>query len=372
MRRLFPILLLGTILAPVIAGADKQEDLEKLRQRIQALQQQMEQSSASKFEAADSLRQSERAISNSNRKLQSLDLQQLKTSADLTRLQSQSALLADELQDLRARLSALLYQQYLGGRREYLQLLLENRDPDQAARDLQYYSYIMRAQAELLSELRAKLGQLDALTAQARQKSDTLRSLRQSASSEKLALERERQARRQILVKISAKLKQQNREITHLQRNEKRLSRLVENLSHLSDQGGGQTLDMLKGRLSLPVHSHPSNRYGARRPGGNLLWKGWFLPAPNGQPVRAVAGGRVVFADWLRGFGNLLIIDHGKGYMSLYANNETLYRQVGDVLIIGDVIATVGSSGGNDKSGLYFELRHNGKPLDPAKWVAKR
>lgn len=372
MKRSFLILLLGATLAPALAGADKQEDLDRLRQRIHVLQQQMEKSSASKSEAADALRQSERAISDNNRKLRVLSQQQQKTSADLARLQIKSSRLTQKMQGLRTRLSALLYQQYLGGQREYLQLLLDNSDPDQAARDLQYYGYIMRAQAALLGELRANLAQLDALTAQARQKNEKLDSLQQSAATARQALEHERQARKQVLARISVKLKQQNREISRLQRNEKRLSRLVENLSQLSEQGGSRSFDKFRGRLPMPVHSRPSNRYGARRPGGNLLWKGWFLPAHSGQPVRAVAGGRVVFADWLRGFGNLLIIDHGKGYMSLYADNETLYKQVGDVLHKGDVIATVGNSGGNDKSGLYFELRHNGKPMNPAKWVAKR
>ena len=100
-----------------------------------------------------------------------------------------------------------------------------------------------------------------------------------------------------------------------------------------------------------------------------MAWTGWFLRTAPNQPVKAVAAGRVVYADWLRGFGNLLIIDHGQGYMSLYGNNETLYKQVGDSLRGGDLIATVGSSGGNEDSGLYFELRFEGKPFDPSKWV---
>jgi septal ring factor EnvC (AmiA/AmiB activator) len=100
-----------------------------------------------------------------------------------------------------------------------------------------------------------------------------------------------------------------------------------------------------------------------------MAWTGWFLRASSSQPVKAIAGGLVVYADWLRGFGNLLIIDHGQGYMSLYGNNETLYKQVGETLHGGDIIATVGSSGGNADSGLYFELRFEGKPFDPGKWV---
>ena len=121
----------------------------------------------------------------------------------------------------------------------------------------------------------------------------------------------------------------------------------------------------------MPVKGVVSNKFGSARPDSTVLWKGLFLRAAANQPVKAVAAGRVVFADWLRGFGNLLILDHGKGYMSLYGNNETLYKQVGDVLRGGDTIAAVGNSGGNEESGLYFELRHEGQPMDPMKWISR-
>jgi len=134
----------------------------------------------------------------------------------------------------------------------------------------------------------------------------------------------------------------------------------------------GSPFDQLKGRLALPVKGEVTNRFGTPRPDSTVLWKGLFLRTPAGQSVKAVAAGRVVFADWLRGFGNLLIVDHGKGYMSLYANNETLFKQVGDMLRGGDTIAAVGNSGGNKDSGLYFELRHESKPFDPINWVAAK
>jgi septal ring factor EnvC (AmiA/AmiB activator) len=127
--------------------------------------------------------------------------------------------------------------------------------------------------------------------------------------------------------------------------------------------------EVLKGKLRLPVRGELSNRFGSPRSDGGLTWKGLFITARTGEEVRAIAAGRVIFADWLRGFGNLLIIDHGSAYMSLYGNNETLYKRVGDAIRGGDPVATVGNSGGNADSGLYFELRHEGKPLDPLRWV---
>ena len=155
-----------------------------------------------------------------------------------------------------------------------------------------------------------------------------------------------------------------------MQRNENRFSQLVERLAHvLPAQPDIIPFKSLKGKLTLPVRSKVSNKFGTRRPESTMAWTGWFLRVPANQPVKAIAAGRVVYADWLRGFGNLLIIDHGQGYMSLYGNNEALYKQVGDNLHGGDTIAVVGNSGGNEDSGLYFELRFEGKPFDPGKWV---
>lgn len=111
------------------------------------------------------------------------------------------------------------------------------------------------------------------------------------------------------------------------------------------------------------------NTFGGQRSGKHITWKGLFIQAPKGSDVKAISGGRIVFADWLRGFGNLIILDHGNNYMSLYGNNTTLHKQVGDMILGGDTIATVGNSDGNANSGLYFELRHRGKPFDPLTWI---
>jgi septal ring factor EnvC (AmiA/AmiB activator) len=124
----------------------------------------------------------------------------------------------------------------------------------------------------------------------------------------------------------------------------------------------------LKGSLRLPAKGTVSNRFGATRQEGST-WKGLFIRAATGGEVKAIAGGRVVFADWMRGFGNLLIVDHGDSYLTIYGNNESLLKQVGDAVRGGDTVASVGNSGGNPESGLYFELRHLGQPLDPLKWV---
>jgi septal ring factor EnvC (AmiA/AmiB activator) len=365
-------LVLSVYISGGIARAGEQENLTKLRQRIAALQQDLEKTSESKSEAADALRESERAISESNRKLAGLAQQQRSAMHALAQLQQQSALLRADMQQQQAQLSALLYRQYLEGRHEYLELLLDDRDPNQAVRDLEYYEYIARSRAAWLNTLRSNLAQMDGLSRQAQQKSAEVAALEREGASQRRDLEQDRRARQQMLVKISARLKLQNREIGRLQRNEARLSQLVEKLAQLFDRSNSSPFESLRGKLAPPVEGRISNKFGARRPDSTVPWKGWFLRASRGQEVHAIASGRVVFADWLRGFGNLLIIDHGKGYMSLYGNNETLYKEVGDTLRGGDVVATVGNSGGNEDYGLYFELRHEGNPLDPARWVAVR
>ena len=369
------------------AFASKQEELDNLRKRITDLQQELEKTSESKSEAADTLRKSERAISNSNRKLAELAQQQIEAETTLSQLQQQGHQLEKDMQGQQTLLGKLLYQQYLGGKQEYLRMLMNNRDPNQMAREIQYYEYIARSRAIWLHTLRTNLDQLHTVAAQTKQKSDEIASLQAEQNLQRQTLEKDKLTHQQVLKKIALQLKQQRNEIGRLQRDENRLAQLVDKLSRMLAQPKGKGIfsnnnlpdnrfdgspfEHLKGKLALPVKGIVSNKFGSARPDSTVLWKGLFLRAAAHQPVKAVAAGRVVFADWLRGFGNLLILDHGKGYMSLYGNNETLYKQVGDVLRGGDTIAAVGNSGGNEESGLYFELRHEGQPMDPLKWIAR-
>ena len=375
------------LIAGSSAHASQQEELENLRQRISALQQDFDKTNESKSEAADALRESERTISSSNRKLNELAQQQKSASHALEQLLQQSSQFDKEIQNEQLLLSKLLYQQYLGGKQEYLKLLLNNNDPNQVARELQYYDYIARTRADWVKSLRGKLIKVQAISEQTRQKSKEIAALQHEETSQRQHLENEKRFRQQTLAKFAVQLKQQRREIGRLQHDENRLSQLVEKLSKMLARPSGtsqaqhdklpdSTFDgkpfaSLKGKLALPVRGIITNKFGAPRPDSHVQWKGLFIRAAANQTVKSVATGRVVFADWLRGFGNLLIIDHGNGYMSLYGNNETLFKQVGDTLHGGDTIASVGNSGGNEESGLYFELRYEGNPLDPLKWVAR-
>lgn len=382
----YGLLLACALASPAFAG--QQEELENLRQRILAMQRDMDKTSEYKAEAADALRESERAISDSNRKLAALATEQHIADHKLSELEVQQQQLNSNMSGQQVLLGRLLYQQYLGGQQEYAKLLLSNQDPNQVARDLQYYRYIARNRAGWLNTLRANLQKVTSLSEATREQRVALAEVQAEQKSQQLSLQQMQRERQQTLTKISQQLRGQRREIHRLQHDENRLAQLVEKLTKMLAQPkkssifrndklpdnryDGKPFAQLKGKLVTPVKGEISNRFGATRPDSTVLWKGIFVRAATGQTVKAIAAGRVVFADWLRGFGNLLIVDHGNGYMSLYGNNETLYKQVGDELRGGDTISTVGNSGGNEDSGLYFELRLESKPLDPLKWLAMK
>lgn len=386
-RHAFPIFFVA-LTAAGTTYADQQQALENLRKRINQVQQAMEQTSESRSEASDALRQSERAISNSNRKLAELTARQQTVNRHLSALKSRENTLLTDIRNQQKLLEAILLKQYQEGGHPYLGLLLNNHDPNRINRELAYYQFIARDRAAWLQQLRAMMAELKQTRTAVQTQSVELKSLREDEASQRTQLQTEQQSRRSLLNKLSTQLRQQRKEISRLRRDEDRLSKLVEKLTAMLEKPktrslfrnealpdskfDGKPFDQLRGKLALPVRGDITNLFGSPRPESNLPWKGLFLKAAAGQAVKVIAAGRVVFADWLRGFGNLLIVDHGDGYMSLYGNNETLYKQVGDVLHGGDTVASVGNTGGNENSGLYFELRHKSKPLDPMPWLASK
>ena len=382
------ILCLGCWLAlPALAvAAGPSDQLKELRGRIDRLQQQLTESEESKSEAADALRESERAISNVNRRLFELETKQRGLREALARLDQQTARIRDDADNQEALLAKLLYQQYLSGQPEALRLIASQHDSNQVARQLHYLTYVSRARSDLIAALRRDVADLEQLASEAQANGRELARLQNERAKEKGQLQRERQAHASALKQVSDQISRQRNEISQLKRNEERLAKLVDRLARElarppARQGrtrneqlpeplrGVSSFSALKGRLRLPVTGELVNQFGSPRADTGLSWKGLFIAAKQGQEVKAVATGRVVFADWLRGFGNLMILDHGGGYMSLYGNNDALLRQVGDTVKGGDAIAAVGASGGNSETGLYFELRFQGKPFDPLTWA---
>ncbi|MGA0033426.1 MAG: murein hydrolase activator EnvC family protein [Burkholderiales bacterium] len=388
---LLPLLLALTLVADPAGAANAtqaQQELRELRERIGALKKKLAAAEETRSEASDALRESEQAISEANRELRLLASQSRESAARLAALRKSSAATGAVLNGQQQLLARMLRQQYMQGEPEAFRLILSRVDPNDMARQLHYLSYVARARAQLVAGLRDNLRELDRLQQEIAVAMQAIARIAAEQTAQKKRLETEKRARADVLARVSRDILAGRKQIRVLQNNENRLTRLVEQLARLVRKppagrprtrneavpadSGNQAFATLRGLLALPVRGELGSRFGSPRSDGGLTWKGLFIAARAGEDVRAVAAGRVVYADWLRGFGNLLIIDHGDNYMTLYANAEALLKQVGDRIRGGEAVATVGNSGGNAESGLYFEMRHEGKPFDPLNWVNLR
>jgi len=379
------------------AAEVEQQRLGELRARIEKLQRELSKSEESRSEAADALKASEKAISEVNRNLVALGREEGKIGQSLNEVQKRIQATRADVGRQQGLLDRMLRHQYMHGNADALRLVLDGQDVAEVERQLRYFSYVSRMRATLITQKKQTLTNLAELESTARLKKAQLTANADEQRKARAALQSERGARQKVVARIAADIAKSRREIGRLKRDEDRLAKLVDQLAKALAQQQrsegrtpgrvrkpgeaidevadasfvGRAFQTLRGKLKLPVRGELAGRFGASREEGGVTWKGLFIKSGAGQPVKAVADGRVIFADWLRGFGNLLILDHGGGYMSLYGNNESLLKQVGDMVPSGETIASVGSTGGAVESGVYFELRHEGKPFDPMKWVGK-
>ena len=372
--------------APLQAAPQKQpqKDLSELRERIDKLKREIDSAEENKTDVLDDLKQSERAISQINRGLHELAQDRKDATQTLTEAQQQSKQARGRIQTQQALLSKLLYQQYTNGSQDTMRLVLNLQNPNRIARQIEYYGYLSRSRASLITSLRQDLAKAEGAETVVKEKHTELVHIEARQVSEKHALQSEANTRKRTLSQLERQIGARRKQVVQLEHDEKRLTRLVERLAravaptqkprkpgHRASSASGD-FTKLKGHLKLPVTGEISNRFGSRRNDTGTPWKGLFIRASNGSPVKVLGPGQVVFADWLRGFGNLIIVDHGDGYMSLYGNNETLLKQEGDTVAAGDNIANVGNSGGNPESGLYFEVRYQSRTVDPLQWISKR
>jgi septal ring factor EnvC (AmiA/AmiB activator) len=305
------------------------------------------------------------------------------------RLRAESARLAAERRALQGTLAEreraierMLVARHAAGAPDNLRVALSGEDPASVARTLHYATYVNRAAASVLAAYRAGLAESERLAREADAQRARLAEVERASRADRDRILAERREKRRVFERVGREVRESRREIKVLRADAARLTRLVEQIGRIvygkverAPQPGeargqkSQPFSALRGRLALPVAGELTGRFGAPRGTTGIEAKGVFIRAPEGQPVRAVAAGQVVYADWMRGFGNLLIVDHGEAYLSIYANNDSLLRQVGDAVSAGDTVATTGASGGNEESGLYFELRHLGRAFDPLRWV---
>ncbi len=348
------------------------QKLEQVRSQIKTLVDTQRDTNVQRNDAVAALRDRELKIAATAKELRALDQQLAGQQAKLEELLKRRNLLDAKLKDQRDALAALLRSAYAMGRDEELKLLLAQDSAADIARMLAYYRYFERAR---LGEIEALLENLDAL---AKLQDDigtqtaALQKTRAEQAGQAMQLDAERSARRQALDRLDATLKSQKSRLAALGKDEKALLDLLAKLRDIfadipQNLAGAEPFAALRGKLHWPLRGRLVERFGVGTGGGAS--QGVLIAAQDGSEVHAVSHGRVVFADWLRGYGLLMIVDHGDGYLSLYGYNETLLKDVGDWVEAGTVIATSGDSGGRPTPGLYFELRYKGKAIDPMTWL---
>jgi len=362
---------------PQQAGAE----LSELRTRIDALQVQLKASRAQESDLAQQVREVEQRIGKLNAGVREVEAQVRAGEQQLDALQGRYAESIAKLELERRELAKQLRAAYLLGRQEQVKLALNQEDPARFGRMLVYYRYLNQARLTRIQAFEAALTEIDVLQQQIDAQRATLAETQERQAAEVAVLDEERQRRATLLGALQTEIRAKGGELSQMQKDEKRLGQLIKDLQRAlaevvapkdvsKDDAPRRPFAKLKRKLPWPVTGKLAAGFGDRREVGDLRWRGAFITASANRDVRAVAHGRVVFADWLRGFGLLIIIDHGDEYMTLYGHNQALYKAVGERVVPGDVVASVGDTGGMDRSGVYFELRHKGEPQNPQNWCA--
>ena len=394
--RLATLLLLGATCwgaaypSPTLAkNSDTSEQLQALRGHLKDLEKDLNASRGERDSLRDALRDTERDIGGLLLNLKQLDASLRSETTRLGRLQNEDAQQRRQIQTQLDHLENEARAAYILGQQESLKLFLNQENPAEVSRVLTYHRYLQQARAARIQSARTALGQLLVLQEQIRSHREELTALRTEELQKKQTLEASRRKRGQLLAQVNRRVLNQSQEKDRLQRDEQRLVRLLNELrsaklnpprrppSKDSESDApfpsldGRFADY-KGKLPLPVKGKISARYGAPRNTGELKWRGIFLSAPEGRNVVSVFRGRVAYADWLRGFGLLMVVEHGDGYMTLYGHNQSLYKEAGDWVEAGQAIASIGNTGGPSETGLYFEIRHDGEPRNPLDWCKIR
>ncbi|QID18491.1 peptidoglycan DD-metalloendopeptidase family protein [Nitrogeniibacter mangrovi] len=397
MALVLAILLAGAASgAPLLAqdrAARSRADLGEVRSRLQDAQAAAQDTEKTRAEADKALKSAEQAVSRVLRKLRTLRREQQQVRKALDAVQAQQVQTRQRIDEGRAALGEWLRRYYEHGGEAGVGHLLSARDPNQLARDAYYLERIGREKQAIVGRLREAEAAFAAQASTIKERQTKLASLEREQTTQAAELKRERTRRAKILADLSATLAAQRAEIGELKKDETRLIALIKRLEtapaprppvpreraaepeggstgHAADASvRGRPFAQLRGALRAPVEGTFVGRFGTDRAAGGATWKGVFIRSRAGEDVRAVADGVVVYSDWLRGFGNLVIVDHGDDYLTVYGNNEALFKSTGERVLAGDIIASVGDSGGNPESGLYFEIRHKGRPVDPMDWI---
>jgi septal ring factor EnvC (AmiA/AmiB activator) len=375
--KLFLSALAACLLASAPAMAEDREVREKQLKtvlgKIEKLKQAIDVKEDSKSKYIKQLKSIERNIGGISQDIRAIGKKIKARKKELaalreTRLQHQRQLSREN-----DYLAEQVYTAFTLGREEKVKLLFSQQEPQSLQRNLVYYQYFSNARVALINDVQANIDKIietEKLIQQARQE---LEKDQQALNRQKQKLDKDRGKRKSIIASLDQQLKKQGGSLSRLEDEAVQLQNLIKSIQEIfvdapETEISRRAFAELKGKLAWPVKGKLKRLFGRNKPLSNLRWQGVMIEAPGGSHVQAVSHGRIAFADWLRGLGNLIIIDHGNSYLSLYGHNESLFKSAGEWVDAGEVISSIGSSGGQKKPGLYFEIRKKGKPQNPTGW----
>ena len=356
-------------------GAEaKEAELKQIRGRIESIRKAIHNDAEKRDSLAVQLKNSDLEIQSAREQQSDVRSRRVATEGRLKALQAERGDTERQVDAQREALAGELRVAYMNGREEQLKLVLNQRDPAQAARTMAYYGYLSRARSERINSINEHLAHLDLLSEKISAEAARLKAIEVDNAREVRALAGARERRAQTLAQIQSKLNNRNEELAKLEREARAVEKLVEELRRAIEEFpdlADTPFARVRGKLPWPVKGPLLARFGQLRAGGPLKWQGVLISAARGTQVRAPYQGRVVYADWLAGLGLLIVVDHGAGYMSLYGHNEQLFRRVGDRVSAGDILGAVGDAAGVGKPALYLEIRKGRQAVDPAQWLTK-
>lgn len=373
----FIFILLSLLASSVVLAEDKQalteKQIKQLNSRIASLQKNMRSQEGESRELSKELRDSEVKIGKLARQIQSLDKQLSGLGSHADTLEKKRDALKVELKKRSELIAKQIAQQYKMGNQARLQLLLTQRDPETLDRAIRYYDFVNEELRQDLILFKTKLADLSGTELELTDTEQKMVLKREELRKEVTALRASQAKRKDTLARLTQALSTDKKKLKQLKLDQKRLravlTEIEKSLNFATLVKDDKTFKQLKGKLPWPLKGKVKQNYGTVR--NNIRYDGIWIQASEAQPVKAVHHGRVVFSDWLRGYGLVLIIDHGSGYLSLYGYNQSLLLETGDWVAAGDTIATAGQSGGRTQTGLYFAVRYKGKPSNPKSWLKR-
>ncbi len=355
-------------------AARAEADLKAVKSEIAKIAAQVKRDTADRNQLTRTLGAAEQSVAQARTELGRLRRERGERAARRAQLAQEKAGREVALGAERRELAAELRSAYLIGREEPLKLLLNQEDPARAGRMFAYYSYFGRARAERIARIEGFVAEIAALDGQLRGEEERLLALEAQQKAQVSQLESARAERSKALAALEAASRTRAAALDRLREEQAGLEKLVRDLRRALERfpvDSKAAFGKLRGKLAWPVAGKLVAKFGATRAGA-IKWDGVMIAAERGAPVRSIASGRIAYADWLPGLGLLVIVDHGDRYLSLYGHNDQLYKAVGEQVAPGETIAAAGDSGGRSRPELYFEIRRNGKPVDPAPWFRAR